>query len=111
MAGGGGGADRGDKPGSGEEQEEEIESYLGPSALLKSPPLCAVRHGGRVWVFYSFSFTLRIRGRLVSRGPRQNNRKSSGQPLSPGPSQRSEQRARVSKCGRRGRGGGVRYVK
>lgn len=103
---GGGARTWGGKPGSAEEQEEEIESFLDPSTLLKSPT--ALRHTPR-WAslgfFSSFNFTLRARGRLVSRGPRRNNRKPSGQPLSPRPTQRSEHRGRVSKCDRRGRGG------
>lgn len=36
--------------------EAAIESSLGYSTLLKSP---TIRHGGRVWVFLSFTFTPR----------------------------------------------------
>lgn len=55
--------------------------------------------------FFSLSVLLRARCRRVSRRSRQNNRNSSGQPLSPVPTQRSEPRGRVLGGARRGQGG------
>lgn len=88
MWGGGVYADWGSMPGSG----EELRRQEGKSSRLWAPPLCAeIPHCfapsatvGESGGFFSFSFTLRARCRRVSRGPRRNNRKPGGQPLSPG---------------------------
>lgn len=69
----------------------EIESSLGYSALLKSP---TIRHGGRVWVFFSFTFTPgRVCGQAGrSHGDSAKAAKSSAG--SPSATQRSEARGR-----------------
>lgn len=64
WVGGGACADPGRTSGFAGKREEaaegggwgEVESSLGYSTLLKSP---TIRHGGRVWVFLSFTFTPR----------------------------------------------------
>lgn len=84
----------------------EIDRLWAPQLSTEIPhrfaPSATVGESG---VFFSFSFTLRASCRRVSRRPCQT-RKASGQPFSPGITQRSDPGGRVSECVRRGQGGG-----